>query len=375
MPPVTIQLDFCFNLLPIPLCAPHNYIPCPPFPPVPPPMPGAVLACQALEIPVPAWWPPGYALGGASFTTTVFHKFMQICLEGHDCGKFIPHIQLSPAPNNTLTLVHIPLSKRSANFASSTVKMNGKGVAAMTLISWPPCPMTYCAEPVSLPLADATTSHLNTVRVGITLADWSLGAVAIAAGILMDWFFLKRSGGAGKKLLKEAEEMALKSEAGKYVYQLVAKKLVGGIAKPDLKFFVKQGVGLLTGAARALVLGEGSGSISYEIGGPFLGLKGSVGFKKAAGKDTAATAAVKGTALTASGEVNEGGTKIANNHPLGLGSESRTAKWGEPGASTEQTSVEPFQGFQNTNTKTTPDGKATTARSRGPAATPLVNAL
>lgn len=374
MPPVTIQLDFCFNLLPIPLCAPHNYIPCPPFPPVPPPMPGAIGACQALEIPVPAWWPPGFALGGASFTTTVFHKFMQICLEGHDCGKFIPHVQLTPAPNNTLTLVHIPLSKRSANFASSTVKMNGKGVAAMTLISWPPCPMTYCAEPVSLPLADATTSHLNTVRVGITLADWIFGAIAIAADLLIDVLFMRAGGGASKELGEKAAAMIAKSKVGKYVYQMVAKELVGDGLKKDAKWAVKQAVGFLTGATRAEITGEGSASVSYEIGGPFLGLKGSVGYKKSREKGREGTIGAKGNVLTATGEVNEGGASIANNHPLGLGTESHSTEWGKPGTTSEQTSTEPFNGFRNTHTKTTPDGTTTKAQSR-PATTPLVNAL
>lgn len=371
MPPVTVQNDLCLNLLPVPLFAPHNYIPLPPFPPVPPPMPGAVWVCHAFELPVTAWWPPGYALGGASFTTTVFHKFMQICLDGHDCGKFIPHIQGSPAPNNTLTLVHIPTSKRSASFASSTVKMNGKGVAGMTFISWPPCPMTYCAEPVGIPLADAPTSHLNTVSFGISWTDWTLGMVNIAAGMLIDLFFAK---GRGKKLSEEAAKMAAKSEAGKHVYQIIAKELIGKIAKPNAKFWSKQGLAAVMGFARAVATGEGSVGLSYEIGGPFLSLKGSVALKETKGVTTP-TASLKGKAFTASGEVNESGASLANNHPLGLGNESYATKWGQPGTTADQTSIDPGTEFQNTNRKTAADGSSATARSRGPSTTPLANPL
>jgi hypothetical protein len=373
MPPVSVQNDLCLNLLPIPLFAPHNYIPLPPFPPVPPPMTGTVAACHAFEIPVTAWWPPGYALGGAAFTTTVFHKMMQICLEGHDCGKFIVHVQGSPAPNNTLTLIHIPTSKRAANFSSSTVKLNGKGVAAMTMISWPPCPMTYCAEPLSLPLADAPTSHLNTVKFGVTLADWIFGAIAIAADMIIEWAFMKAGGGPQKDLLKKAEEMALKSQVGKSVFQLVAKPLLGEIAKPDAKWAVKQAVGFATGAARAESTGEGSASISYEIGGPFFGLKGSVGYKTSKDKGRELTAGAKGTALTGSAEVNEGGASIANNHPLGLGNESHSHEWGK-GTTHERTSIDPSNGFRNTNVKTTPDGQTARASS-APSSVPLANAL
>lgn len=379
MPPVSVQNDICLNLLPIPLFAPHNFIPLPPFPPVPPPMPAAVAACHAFELPVTAWWPPGFALGGASFTTTVFHKFMQICLDGHDCGKFIPHVQASPAPNNTLTLTHIPLSKRSANFASSTVKLNGKGVAAMTLISWPPCPMTYCAEPLGLPLADAPTSHLNTVTFGISLTDWIFGVIAIAADMILDWVFMKLDGGQSKKLGADAAEMIAKSKLGKHVYQLIAKDLIGkGFKRSGQEYkrmAIKQAVGFATGVARAIVTGEGSASVSYEIGGPFLGLKASVGFKRTQEKGTELTYGAKGTAATASVEANEGGASVVNNHPLGLGAESHATEWGKPGVNSEETTTDPGLEFRNTSTKTSPDGAVARADSRGPSTTPLANAL
>jgi hypothetical protein len=376
MPPVTVQADLCTILLPIPFCAPHNFIPLPPFPPTPfPPMPAAVGACMALEPWVNAWWPPGYATGGASFTTTVFHRFMQICLDGHDCGKFIPHLQVTPAPNNSLTMLHIPLSKRSANFAATTVKANGKGIAGMTLISWPPCPMSYCAEPVGLPLADATTSLLNNVIFGITLTDWIFGVISIAADIVIDLVFLRLAGGAGKELGSEAAKMIARSQAGKYAFQMLAPKLLGEGLKKDAKWAVKQGIGFAIGAARAEITGEGSASVSYEIGGPFLGIKVSAGYKRSADKGRELTYGAKGTALTAQGEVNEGGASVTNNHPLGLGSESASTEWGKPGSTTEQTTIsKPFEGFSNTTTKTGPDGKTTVARSR-PAPQPLANSL
>jgi hypothetical protein len=363
MTKVTIQRDICLNLI-VPLTATHDYIPLPPFPPVPPPLPAAPLslAACAIESPVNAWWPPGYALGSNKFTTSVFHSGMAICIEGHDCGKFIPHVQVAPAPNNTLTLVQIPLSSRKCNFTASTVKMNGKPTACMLAISWPPSPMTYCSNPMSMPLADAPTAHLNTVTVGMTFGDWFAGVFAIAAGMLLEWILFKRSGGAAG-FMTSAEKMILENEAGRYVSQLIVGKFVGTLLpRSFMNWAIGQGVGALVGVVRIIATGQGEAGVSLTIGGPFLSLKigASVTSSNETGLDYKVGAT--GTAGTLSGNIDNKSAGISNNHPLGLGSEGTSHTWGT-GTTTTSTEVEPFDGFHNRTTKTGPTGTTTVADS------------
>lgn len=369
MTKVTIQRDICLNLV-VPLTATHNFIPLPPFPPVPPPMPAAPLslAACALEAPVNAWWPPGYALGGAKFTTSVFHAHMQICLDGHDCGKFIPHLQVAPAPNNMLTLLHIPLSSRKANFCASTVRMNGKPPACMTAIAWPPTPMTYCSEPIKMPLADAPTAHLNSVVVGMTLGDWLAGAFAIAVGMILD-YVLFRMGGGNKAFGQSAGKYIAQSKAGQTVAQMLTSKFVGTITTDMKVWGIKQGVGLLTGAVRIALTGEGTLGVSYQIGGPFLGATGSVGVTRTNAAGWTPSAGAVGNAGPVSGNLDTAGAGLTANHPLGLGSEGVSHTW-DKGTTTTTTDIsDPFNGFHNTTTTAKPDGTTTTADSR-PSALP-----
>jgi hypothetical protein len=363
MTKVTIQRDICLNLI-VPLTATHDFIPLPPFPPVPPPMPAAPLslAACAIEAPVNAWWPPGYALGGNKFTTSVFHSGMGICLESHDCGKFIPHVQVAPAPNNMLTLVHIPLSARKCNFTASTVKMNGKPTACMLAISWPPSPMTYCSNPMSMPLADAPTAHLNTVTVGMTLGDWFAGAFAIAAGMILEWCLFKAGGGT-RGFGQSAGKMIAQSRAGSSVASLIASRFIGSALPSSWgKWAAGQGVAVLTGATRVLLTGQGEIGVSLTIGGPFLSLK--VGASVTRSNETGWTgkAGVSGTAGTASGNLDTTGAGVSNNHPLGLGSEGVSHTWGT-GTTTTSTSVDPYDGFHNRTTTSKPDGTTTVADS------------
>jgi hypothetical protein len=364
MTKVTIQRDIVLNLI-VPLTATHDFIPLPPFPPVPPPMPAAPLALVAcaIESPVNAWWPPGYALGSNKFTTSVFHSGMAICLDGHDCGKFIPHVQVAPAPNNMLTLVHIPLSSRKCNFTASTVKMNGKPTACMLAISWPPSPMTYCSNPMSMPLADAPTAHLNTVNVGMTFGDWFAGVFAIAAGMLLEWALFKIGGGT-RGFGQGAGKMIAQSRAGSTVASLIASKFIGSVLPRSMSnWALGQGVAVLTGAVRVLATGQGEIGVSLTIGGPFLSLK--VGASVTRNNETGWTgkAGVTGTAGTASGNLDTTGAGISNNHPLGLGSDGVSHTWGT-GTTTTDTNVDPFDGFHNRTTKTGPDGTTTVADSQ-----------
>jgi hypothetical protein len=367
MTKVTIQRDICLNMV-VPLTATHNFIPLPPFPPVPPPLPAAPLslAACALESPVNAWWPPGYALGGNKFTNTVFHSGMAICIDGHDCGKLIPHVQVAPAPNNTLTLLHIPMSSRKCNFTASTVKMNGKPTACMLMISWPPSPMTYCSEPMSMPLASAPTAHLNTVTVGMTFGDWFAGAFAIAAGMILEWCLFKAGGGT-KGFGQGAGKMIAQSRAGRYVYQIIGGELIGSLPSSFGGWAAKQGVGVLTGLVRIAATGEGEVGISVSAGGPFLEIKAGVSATVSNDKPGVEwKGGVSGQALTASGSVDNTGASIANNHPLGLGSEEykRDFQKGET-THTDTEISEPFNGFHNRTTTTT-NGTTTVADSRQP---------
>jgi len=372
---VTIQRDICLNLM-VPLTATHDFIPLPPFPPVPPPMPAAPLslAACAIESPVNAWWPPGAALGSNKFTTSVFHRHMAICLDGHDCGKFIPHLQVAPAPNNMLTLLHIPLSSRKCNFSASTVRMNGKPTACMTAIAWPPTPMTYCSNPMSMPLADAPTAHLNSVVVHMTLGDWIAGAIAIAAGMILEYAMFKAGGGT-RGFGQGAGKMIAQSKAGSSVASLIAPKLIGTFLPANrtawINWGIKQGVGVATGLTRILITGEGSVSVSLPMGGPFLNVTPSIGYARTGGVGTT-TAGVTGTAGTASGTGSvsrSNGTTSAtgsatSRSPVGLGETTVSGTTGKGATTTETSTGNPFGGFHNTTTKTNPDGSVTRSDSR-----------
>lgn len=355
MTKVTIQRDIVLNLI-VPLTATHDFIPLPPVPPVPPPLPAAPLslAACAIESPVNAWWPPGYALGGNKFTTSVFHSGMGICLESHDCGKFIPHVQVAPAPNNTLTLIHIPLSSRKCNFTASTVKMNGKPTACMLAISWPPSPMTYCSNPMSMPLADAPTAHLNTVTVGMTFGDWFAGAFAIAAGMLLEWAMFRMTGGASG---------FISGAAGKTASQIITSKLVGSVLPSNWgRWAIGQGVAILTGAVRVAATGQGEFGPSLTIGGPFLSLKIGLTISRSNETGWDWKLGATGTAGNTTANLDTTSAGVSQNHPLGLGSEGVSHNW-STGTTATETSVDPFDGFHNRTTTMKPDGTTTVADS------------
>lgn len=366
---VTVQCDICLILS---VVSPHDFIPLPPLPPPgPPPMPAP--AALAIESPVNAWWAPGAALGSNKFTKSVFHNHMTICLAGHDCGKFIPHVQIVPAPNNLKTLTQIPTSSRKANFSASTVLMNGSPTACMTAIDEMPTPMTYCSQPMSTPLADAVTAYWNPVQVGMTLGDWIAGAIAIAAGMILEYALYKNGGGA-EKFAEDAEKNAAKG-----VLAQITPTLVGTLLPKDAEgvatWAIKQAVGVLTGGARIALTGEGSVTIGATTGGPFFGSAFSVGYTRTGGVNTytasstgnagIATGAVTGTIGDKGNNLSETGTV---RHPIGLGEASVTNN-SDPakGVTTSETkSRDPFNGFQNstvTDTTGAPGGRVTKSES------------
>ncbi len=361
MSKVTIQRDICLPLI-IPLTATHDFIPLPPFPPLPPPMPAMPLslAACAIEAPTNAWWPPGGALGSHKFTSTVFHNGMQICLAGHDCGKFIPHLQILPAFNNLLTFVQIPFSSRKANFSSSTVLMNGTPTACMTMIAWPPTPMTYCANPISMPLADAPTSHFNTVEVRMTLADWLAGAFAIAAGMILDWVTRSSSKDFGKAAGKDIA----RSRAGTSSAALIRDRIVNNLKGSfDASWAMQQGVGLLTGAAQIALTGNGSLGVSAPFGGGFFGLGAS-----ASHSGDGWSGSASGNALNVDGSVGTDGVSGTARNVDGTGSHTGSTGWDGSSTSTTASTSDPFGGFHNQTTTTGPDG-TTVTRSDGPTTT------
>ncbi len=366
MSKVTIQRDICLPLI-VPLTATHDFIPLPPFPPIPPPLPGMPLslAACAIEAPVNAWWPPGAALGSHKFTSTVFHNGMQICLHGHDCGKFIPHLQILPAFNNMLTFLHIPFSSRKANFSASTVLMNGAPTACMTLIAWPPTPMTYCANPMGMPLADAPTSHFNTVEVRMTLADWLAGAFAIAASMIIDHLLGK---GGTRSFGQAAGKDIAKSKAGQSTASLIASRIVSQLkGKFSASWAAKQAVGAVSGLVRIGLTGQGSVGVTAPFGGGFGSLGGSVSHDGSGWNPGAA-----GSVGTVSGSIDTRSVSGTSRDPLGRGQSSSTHKW-DGGTTNTHSSTDPFNGFHNETTTQSPTG-TTVTRSDGPT-TSLPNQL
>ena len=329
MTQVTIQRDICTNLI-IPLCATHNFVPLPPVPPVPPPLPATPLspAALAIETITNAWWPPGSCLGLNKFTTKVFHQGMAITLDGHDCGVLIPHVQVSPGPNNMLTLaVHIPFSSRKNSFSASKVKMDGKPCAVNLLFTWPPVPMVYCADPMSPPLASAVTSHGNSVDITITLLDWIIGAVQVAANMVLQWF--------------------TRSKAATDLAGTIADKVLGQLLGADsLKgWVIKQGVSNIGNVMRVI---SGEGDVKFSVGSPYMQLEISVGRN-----DKGATYGYTSRLGPAEGAVNQDGAQVTVNDPFGSTSESR--KWGESSTSTS-TDISPTEGFRNETTTTDANG-------------------
>jgi hypothetical protein len=232
----------------------HNFVPMPPVPPVPPPVLAVWYSpapASAFELPLPMIWPPGNLIGKNKYSTTVTHKMLGIIQAGHDLGIMIVHIQILPAPNNALTLIHIPFSSRKVMFSASTVKVHGQPAAVAGLIGLPPSPMMICADPMGFPIGEVPTRWLNTLEVGFTLLDFFLGVLAIAASMILDWIFRSKPGDLDKILTEGLR-------------QAVIDKLrdAGGFRE----WATKQGVGILLGVVQIATTGQGSVAVGF--GGP-----------------------------------------------------------------------------------------------------------
>jgi len=245
---VALMGDIC---LPLPISmTTHDGVPPPTLPPLFPP--ATPLPC--VEAPTPMMWPPGLALQQNKLTSTVFHKFQFIALDGHDCGHVIPHVTIPPA--NLKLPVIIMFSSRKVMFSASKVKANGTSVGCACIFTFAmPTPMLCCAFPVSMPIAFPPLNVLHTVTVGMTWADWFAGAIACYLTMAVDAicnyvpFF------------------------GKNPFSDMVGGLLGGGSLAQLG--LKAVLGIAIGAEKMLLTGEGT--IQVGVGSGFAGVQISVG--------------------------------------------------------------------------------------------------
>jgi len=222
---VSLMGDLCF---PWPVClTAHDGMPC-------------------FEMPTPMMWFAGFALGQNQLSKTVRHANQFITLGGHDCGHMIPHIG-PPILAPQLPLI-IMFSSRKVMFASSTVKANGTPIACTEAFgAHPPLPMMCCGSPVSYPAGFPAFNSFHTLSVGLTVADLVAGFVAIAVAMVGRW--VCRLGPLRKGL------------------EGFPRELVG--AATCKQFFVKQILGIASGAAKIAFTGEGR--LQVEVGSAYAG--------------------------------------------------------------------------------------------------------
>jgi len=272
-----------------------------------------------IEMCTPAHWPPG--VGSHKFTGTVFHQGLPIVKDGHDHGQLIPHWNVSPWPPNPLLLLIIPFSSRKVMFGASTVKMNGDPTGCNNF--WVPTPMMACAQPCGFPIGYGI-NQWHTCLVGMTLGDWLAGAFTIAATMLVD---------------------CLTDDGGPASY---ADEIMGALGVPkvwDKDFWIKQGVGALTGAVKIALTGEGS--IEFGVGTDKAGLKIAVKRKRKPGKEHSFT-----DIFDSDGWEVEHEESLANDKTGGNFDDETTetnTDWGIDGTSTTE----------EKKTKTYPDGSKT----------------
>jgi hypothetical protein len=256
----------------------HNVL-LPPLIPLPVPSP-------SIEIIVTQYWPPGYLCNQNKLTTTVKHKMRSIAQEGHDCGTLIPDITYL-VPANVYYAIMWPFSSRKMAWSASTVKMDKLPVGCAQTIALPVLPMMTCGDPVSAPLAFVLSNWTNTVRVGMTSADFWAGVAGIAVSVAIDLVFHFISGGL--KGGADAFKNAFKNQIVKQGFKDIAKKATWQAAKDKLKeeFFgkmfwpdkpgiVKRALGGLADFTTSLI--KGSPTAKVGIGGGPLAAEVSVAF-------------------------------------------------------------------------------------------------
>ncbi len=176
--------------------APHTYWP------TAMPVPGFV---PHMEMVFPQLATVGYLMGANKFTTTVKHKQMPIVQDGHDQGILIPDLFVPGIVNFYYPLMW-PFSKRKIMFSSSTVKFDGKKVGCSDITR--ALPMQTCGNPIDTVFCFPIFNVLNTLKTGLTVADFQMGvariAVSLAISLLMNKLFPSSdpTGGWMKNFLK-----------------------------------------------------------------------------------------------------------------------------------------------------------------------------
>lgn len=155
---------------------------------VPPAVP--VPAVPTVEYPLPAFWPPGAALGQNKLTRRVTHRRAAIVQDGHDLGTGIPHVALPPGPFNVLTPIHVLFSKRKTVFFEPSIRFEGRFATPCCAVGLPPTPMMSCNDPISMPIATMVTNELlGTVEFGMSPWSYVASFVSMAATIVVDSCF------------------------------------------------------------------------------------------------------------------------------------------------------------------------------------------
>jgi hypothetical protein len=314
---ISISWDITVQYLP----TGHNFAPAPP--PAPPPTPAP--AATTIELPTPQFWPLGF--GTHKQTTTVKHRMQSICLDGHDLGRMIVHVPLTPAPNNALLPLIMFKSSRKNNFKAATVKMNGTPAGTFILLNLPPMPMTSCAEPLAYPTAGSPMSWINSVRVGMSWASYLISALTLAANLLVDRFLYNRDQALKKEGILDEMKQMRKIE------------FLGGLMAIDdmAAFGLKSAVAAASSVARLAFTNE-DGSFPLIAGAPFgveitrtadgtYGVKGSATFSKGntsvqvsagAAEDGSVEGGVKATRKSKSGSKDKYGQDASSESSVGV---------------------------------------------------------
>lgn len=316
--PIAITNDITLPTIPL-LMAAHDYLGPPPVPPVPLTfMPGMSRASWGFEIPVPMFWPPGYALGQNKLADKVLHKGCPVVQDGHDCGALIVHVHYLPLPSNMLLVIQIPFSSRKSNMFSSTVQSQGKPTAWCALL------MTTCWDPISPPATTAPTVLLNTVHFSLSLADIIAGIFIIAAGMAVDFICDKYFGGKDPAGWRDVAMAALSK-----VIPLNRRQLASWAAK--------QGLGLATGVAR--LFGDGPADFKIAVGAP--GLQADAGFSRDANGNWSASESDRVGHVSTERKYDEGqGTTTTTTSDF---NSTDTSETGKPTTSTEPLSLNPLR--------------------------------
>jgi len=174
-----------------------------------------------------------------------------------------------------MTVLHLLFSSRSTNFSASKVTMNGTPTGCLMLIAWPPSPMSYCADFMSLPAATAI-SYGNSVVVGMTFADWLFGAVKIAVNMIVSYLLWKAS--AAAKMKKEGISFEEAIRPKQFGLRQLPKKIVDKAFNVFPKdgqgwksWAIKAGVSNAFGLAKTTIFG-GEYGLSATFGGPYFSI-------------------------------------------------------------------------------------------------------